>query len=96
MTVSIPADVEGWEYTAELVLVLGDVLLLPLLVLVMEEEKEEGLMALVAGMVVDDSSTAVAVAVAVVEGRGCSGMDDSDRRWSSGMGAKWVWSELVM
>ena len=73
---------------------LGDVLLLPLLVLVMEEEKEEGLMALVAGMVVDDSSTAVAVAV--VEGRGCSGMDDSDRRWSSGMGAKWVWSELVM
>ena len=73
---------------------LGDVLLLPLLVLVMEEEKEEELMALVAGMVVDDSSTAVAVAV--VEARGCSGMDDSDRRWFSGMGAKWVWSELVM
>jgi hypothetical protein len=29
----LPADVEGWEYTAELVLVLGEVLLLLLLVL---------------------------------------------------------------
>lgn len=74
-------------------LVLGDVLLLPLLVLVMEE-KEGITVVLVAGMVVNDSSTAGGVAV--MEGIGCSGMDDNDRRWFSGMGAKWVWSEPVM
>jgi hypothetical protein len=52
-------------------------------------------------VVVNDVSSATAVAggVAIVDGRGSSSgmdVDDDDRRWSSGMETKWVWSEPVM
>ena len=75
----IPADVDGWAYIAELVL--GDVLLLLLLVLVMEE----------VGTVVDDSDALCAASEGSDGGRGID-----DDRWSSAMGARWVWSEIVV